>query len=117
MLSFSLVDSLRDYRRFRTIGLTLLKCFITLLYMLTGVTVGVLVTVETICRAHYRGLLSNGGRAPVICPLVKTDDSSVVVPAAEPCVSYSWLIYSLRLASGMSTLEQLASRAGLVSAD
>lgn len=66
--------------------------------------------VDTICRAHRRGLRSNRGWGPVICPLDKTDDSSVVVPAAEPCVSYSCFIYSPSLASGISELAQLALR-------
>lgn len=75
------------------------ECFVTLLFILTvGVRVDVLADVVSLATA---------AEPPVICPLVKTDDSSVVVSVAEPCVSYSCFIYSLRLASGVSTLEQL----------
>lgn len=67
---------------------------------------------DTMCRAHHHGLLSNRGWAPVIGPLFKTDDSSVVVPAAEPCVSSSCFIYSLGLARVILTLAQLVFRDG-----
>ena len=49
---------------------------------------------DTTCAHRHHGVPGNWGRAPVICPPVKTDDSFVVVSAAGPCVPYSCFIYS-----------------------
>lgn len=60
--------------------------------MSVGVRVIAAVVTRFVALVSVVSLATEAG-APVIRPLDKTDDCSVVVPAADPCVSYSCFIY------------------------